>query len=179
MAGYTRLYCIGSPGGSRGTGGLGSMRLQIWVWEGRRLWLQSHALDPGIVPVAGITRVIPEAPGGPDGLLDACLIFCPDHFAGGASLEQLREELELRAEPHDGERVLEWSSLPRRLRALWAAAREEARGAFGQLTLYEAVLEPVHGTVPFAGAAGTAPPRFRGPAAGGLQAGSGSCLPRL
>lgn len=144
MAGYTRLYCIGEPAGFGGADGVNPIRLQIWVGEGSRLWLQAHPFDLAVQPLGGVTRIVPPAPDHPDLLLDACVVFYPAFFDGCPTLPALDKELERRAVLADVDATLDWDRCPRRVRALWEAVREEGREAFARLGIYRALLEPVH-----------------------------------
>lgn len=143
MAGYTRLYCIGEPAGFDGADGVNPIRLQIWVGEGSRMWLQAHPVDLTVQPLGGVTRIVPPAPDHPDLLLDACVVFYPAHFQACSTLPVLQAELDRRAALADVDPILDWERCPRRVRDLWEAVREEAREAFSRLGVYRALLEPV------------------------------------
>jgi len=85
----------------------------------------------------GAVRAI--TPGRDDGLLDACIAFYPQHFRHCPALR--RVERLVRHTPHlnfrqpDAAEAFEF----------WPQLREEARPAFDQLRVYEAVLRPVEG----------------------------------
>lgn len=143
MAGYTRLYCIGEPAGFGGADGVNPIRLQIWVGEGSRMWLQAHPIDLTVQPLGGLTRIVPPAPDHPDMLLDACVVFDPERFSDCPALPALHEELERRAALADVDSTLDWDRCPRRVRKLWETVREEARETFSQFAIYGALLEPI------------------------------------
>lgn len=132
MAGFSRIYCIGGEGGFGGADGINPMVLQIWVGDADRRWLEAHAFGTGISSLGAVRVVIPAAPEDPDMLLDALIMFYPQHFDGCPSLPAVREQLSgtTRVDFNLGENVPEG----------WAELREEARPLLGDLVIFEARL---------------------------------------
>jgi len=132
MAGFSRIYCIGGEGGFQGADGINPMALQIWVGDADRQWLEAHAFDPGISSLGQVRAVIPAAPDDPDMLLDALIMFYPQHFQGCPSLPSVREQLKgkTRVDFNLGENVP----------AEWEKLREEARPLMADMAIFEAQL---------------------------------------
>lgn len=135
MAGYSRIYCVGEPGGYEGADGITSIRTQIWVGEGNRQWLEGHAFRPDVRRLGDVRRIVPAAPDHPDALLDACLCFAADLFEACPSLAAVREQLA-------GVEMLDFDLGIDEIPPAWERLREEARPVFARLCLYEAELRP-------------------------------------
>ncbi len=133
MAGFSRIYCVGGDGGYEGADGIHPMHLQIWQGEGNRQWLEAHWFEAPPQPLGQIRRVVPVGPDHQDALLDACIAFLPDHFAGCPSLERVRAEVG----------SAELLDLDGGGSAAWRELREEARQAFHSVPIWEAELRRV------------------------------------
>jgi hypothetical protein len=134
MAGFSRLYCIGEPGGFEGADGLNPILLQILVGDADRQWLEAHYFDPRIRPIGNIKSVVPEGPDHPNALIDACLAFYPEAFAQCPSMTEVKSKL-ARAEQLDFH--LGKNKIPQ----AWHRLRIEARGRFAKLHIFEAKLK--------------------------------------
>jgi hypothetical protein len=85
MAGFSRIYSIGDLVGFQGADGVNPIRLQIWVGDADRQWLEVHYFDQSIQPLGAITKIIPEGPNHPNPLLDACLCFYRQQSPGSTT----------------------------------------------------------------------------------------------
>ncbi len=131
MAGFSKLYVIGGPGGVQGADGVNPIAFQILVGEGNRQWLEAHYFDPEIQPLGQVRTIIPAGPDHPDALLDACIAFFPQHFAACPSLPEVRAKLkEVSSLDFDRGR----SDIP----YTWRDLREEARRLFRKLNIWSA-----------------------------------------
>lgn len=136
MAGYSRLYCIGELGGAFGADGINPIRLQIWVGDADRQWLEAHYIDHSIKPLGAVKTIIPEGPDHPNALLDACLCFYPDHFRACPSLPVVAERLR-------GVKRLDFDQGKADIPLEWERLRHEAAALFRKLHIFKADLEPV------------------------------------
>lgn len=135
MAGYSKLYCIGSEGGFMGLDGINTMWLQIWVGDSSRQWLEARYFDAPIRPMGKVATIIPEGPDHPDSLLDACIAFFPEYFKECLSLEKVKEQVK------DKDRLD--FDLNEGIPDGWGQLREEAREIFKHMPVYQAILVPV------------------------------------
>jgi hypothetical protein len=78
----------------------------------------------------------PSGPSHPDSLLDACIAFCPRHFASCPSLR------EVEAAAGDAE-DLDFDACPQNIPTGSARLREEARPWFAQMNVWRADLVPL------------------------------------
>ena len=133
MAGFSKIYFIGEPGGYLGTDGINPIKLQIFVGNADRQWLEPHYVDTKIRPLGSIRAIVPARPDHVESLLDACLAFYPDHFNDCPSLAEVRRagETLTRLDFH-----LDRDKVP----MLWPRLREEARGLMSGLSIW--VAEP-------------------------------------
>ena len=84
MAGYSKLYVIGDEG----VDGVNPIRMQIWVGDGNRQWLEPYYIDQSIKPIGVIKKIIPNGPNDPVSVLDACIAFYPHYFQKCPSLAE-------------------------------------------------------------------------------------------
>jgi len=133
MAGYSRIYIIGEPGGHLGADGVSPIKLQILVGNADRQWLEPHYFDGSIRPLGGIRTIVPARPDHREILLDACLAFYPDHFSDCPSLGEVRREAEKMTQ-------LDFHLAREKVPMLWPRLREEARGFMAGLSIWEAEL---------------------------------------
>jgi len=136
MAGYSKRYCVGGLGGFQGADGINPILLQILVGDSDRQWLEAHYFDKSIKQLGKIKIIIPAKPNDENSLLDACLAFFPSHFVGCNSLNNIREKLNdvKRLDFHVG-----MNEIPKE----WNNLREEAKGAFKKLNIFEAELRKI------------------------------------
>src|ERR1043165_3053644 len=80
MGGFSKIYCVGGLGGFEGADGINPIRLQIWVGDADRQWLEPHYVVKGIRPLGELKSLVPEGPNHPHSLIDACIAFYPQHF---------------------------------------------------------------------------------------------------
>jgi hypothetical protein len=137
MAGYSKLYCIGDLGGFMGADGINAILLQIWVGDAGRQWLEAHYVDTRIRPIGNIKTIVPEGPGHPNALLDACLAFYPEAFSQCPSMTRVKSKL-AKAEQLDFD--LGKNKIPQE----WDQLRSEARGPFSELHIFEAELKIIN-----------------------------------
>ena len=136
MAGYSRIYCIGGLGGFQGADGINPIKLQIWVGDSDRQWLEPHYVDTNIRPLGAVKCLIPEGPDHPHALIDACIAFYPKCFRECATLPVVESLL------RDVERLdfdLGEDDIPKE----WQQLRREAWPLFRKLDIFEGRLLPV------------------------------------
>ena len=134
MAGFSQMFLIGGQGGFDGADGINPIYLQIWVGDAHRQWLEVHYCDEGIRPLGKVRRFVPRRPNDPVNIMDACLLFYPEHFAKCSLISVVAEKLK------DTEFVdfdLE-ENVPKE----WPWLRYEARPYFEELGIFSAKLEP-------------------------------------
>lgn len=136
MAHFSRVYLIGSDSACQGTYSASGVRLQIVVCDGNRQWLEPMYFDPEIMPLNGIRTIVPEGPDHPNALIDALIVFLPDHFRGCPSFDRVRRQLE-RARISRLDFDLEPGRIPRE----WSQLRIEALPLLQSLWLYEGDLK--------------------------------------
>lgn len=108
----------------------------VLVGESDRQWLEPHYFDPSIVPIGKLKVIVPSGPDHADALLDACIAFCPRHFASCPSLAKVEAAIAdaVRLDFHLGS-----NEIPAR----WAELREEARPSFAAMGIWRADLVPM------------------------------------
>ncbi len=136
VAGYSKIYCMGGLGGFKGADGINPMEIQIWVGEGNRPWFEVHYFKKGISPIGKIRTVIPESPGHPDAILDACIAFFPEYFETCPALPAVKQKLR---NQDNLDFDLERDRVPKK----WSELREQARPLFERLPIFQAILEPL------------------------------------
>jgi hypothetical protein len=139
MAGFSKLYVIGGMGGYQGADGVNPIRMQIWVGDADRQWLEPHYVDSTIKPLGAIRSIVPERPNDSVALLDACIVFFPKKFEKCPSMAEATVALE-------GMTRLDFDQGKEAIPAIWSKLRQEAKPYFNQLPIFEAVLQPVVAT---------------------------------
>jgi hypothetical protein len=147
MAGFSKLYLVGSTGGFMGADGLNRPFFQIMVGDADRQWLEpvydaeSQRLveaegnaTPTISPkpIGDVRRLVPLGPNDPVAILDAVIAFFPAFFENCPSLAAVEAQLY-------GVERLDFNiggSVP----AEWEQLRKEALPRFRQLGVFEAEL---------------------------------------
>lgn len=129
MAGFTKVYFVGSGGGFIGGDGVARPFVQILVGESDRMWLEPIYENHTHSPLGGVKTYVPESPDSPYAVLDAVILFLPKLFKSCPSLEAVAKDLKGReqADFHLGKVPAKWESL-----------REEALPIFRTLGVYEA-----------------------------------------
>lgn len=133
VAGFTRLYVIGGPGGFAGSDGVNPIETLILVGEADRTWLEGRYFVSGRGPIGQVKTMVPAEPGALDALLDACLVFHPDPFRECPSFETVIDQIGTT----DHLDFHLWSAIP----TAWPALREQARPIARQLHVWRADLE--------------------------------------
>jgi hypothetical protein len=136
MAGFSRLYCIGEPGGFQGADGVNPIWCQILVGDADRQWWEARYFEPAIRPLGNVSVVVPSGPDHVDALLDCCIAFLPHLFAGCPSLAEVRRQA-------DGLERLDFDTDSPGVPAGWNQLRTEAREQYRRLHIWQARLEPV------------------------------------
>ena len=134
MAGINQMFFVGGQGGVLGADGINPIYFQIWVGDANRQWLEVHYVDRSLQPMGKVTRFVPRRPNDPVNIMDACLLFYPEHFAKCSLISVVAEKLK------DTEFVdfdLE-ENVPKE----WPWLRYEARPYFEELGIFSAKLEP-------------------------------------
>lgn len=137
MAGVSKLFVVGDPGGYMGSDGVNPIHFFVLVGDGDRQWLEPHYVDTAIIPIGQVRSLIPAEPNHADALLDACIAFGPRYFTACPSLAEVRVALQSteRLDFHQGA-----AAIPR----AWARLREEARPLFAAMSIWQADLTPSH-----------------------------------
>lgn len=139
VAGYSKLYVVGSLGGFMGTDGIDPIEFLILVDNADRQWLEPHYFDRSIMPIGRLRAIMPLGPNHPDSLLDACIAFCPRRFKSCPSLVEV--------EPALGETDrLDFDASPQKIPGAWVRLREEARPLFAAMNIWRADLVPMERT---------------------------------
>src|SRR5690349_7947903 len=148
MAGFSKVYFVGSTGGFMGADGLARPFFQIMVGDADRQWLEpvydpesqeytaaAESSAPVPHPIGDVRALVPRGPDDSVALLDAVIAFFPALFRSCPSLATVEAQLSgvTRLDFNIGESVpSEWNQL-----------RAEAYPIFAQLGLFEADLRPV------------------------------------
>ena len=135
MAGYSKIYCVGEPGGFMGADGINPILFQILVGDADRQWYEVHYFDTHIKPIGKIEAMIPESPDSINSILDACLIFFPEFFESCKILSSLKSELSKCTRIDFNLK----SNVPEN----WQALRNEAQDKFKELAIFEADLKRI------------------------------------
>lgn len=133
MAGFSKIYCVGGPGGFQGADGVNPILFQILVGNSDRQWLQVHYFEQTIKPIGKIDTIIPAGPDESHALLDACIAFFPALFQACPALAQVATSLK------DAER-LDFHTGASKIPDGWVALRDEALPAFRTLMVWQADL---------------------------------------
>lgn len=136
MAGFSRIFCLGEPGGFQGADGLGSIAGMILVGDGSRQWWEPRYLAGGLEGLGRVKVMVPAGPDSPDALLDACLLFFPAFFEKCSLLRSVEKEL-------GATEQVDFDLKPEAVPKDWPALRREAQPLFAGLCIYVARLEPV------------------------------------
>jgi hypothetical protein len=149
MAGFSKVYFIGSTGGFMGADGLARPFFQIMVGDADRQWLEpvydpesqrnvseAAATSGNAVPrpIGDVKALVPVRPDDPVSVLDAAIAFFPAFFASCPSLPSVEAQLSgvSRLDFNIGQSVpTEWNRL-----------RSEALPLFNELGVFEAELRP-------------------------------------
>ena len=59
VAGYSKLYVIGDPGGFQGADGVNPIQFLVLIGDGNRQWLEPHYFDASIKPIGKLARIVP------------------------------------------------------------------------------------------------------------------------
>lgn len=135
MAGFSKVYFIGSTGGFMGADGLARPFVQILQGEGNRQWFEAVYQDDEMRPMAGLRTMVPARPDDPLALLDAAIVFASRLFEQCPSFNTVAAQLE-------GVGKLDFD-IGRSAPAEWTALRREALPIFQKLNVFEAELRPV------------------------------------
>jgi hypothetical protein len=143
MAGYSALYCVGDSGGYLSADGPNRIYFQILVGDADRQWMEVHYFDSRIRPIVH-ARLVPAYPNDPRALVDACILFYPDHFKACSLLQPTAKALR-RAMGRKS--VLDFHLDANRMPESWPALRKEALPLFKRLNVFRADLEPYRARV--------------------------------
>ena len=138
MAGFQTVYVVGGEGGFMGSDGVNPVEFMVLVGYSDRMWYEPHYFDRSIWPIGRIQVTIPSGPSDPNGLLDACLAFCPRYFQACPSLPAVDRALA-------GVERLDFDAEPKLIPQEWAALRDEARPLFDTMNIWRGELRRVHG----------------------------------
>lgn len=134
MAGFSQMFLIGGQGGFGGADGINPIYLQIWVGDANRQWLEAHYCDRSIRPMGKVKRFVPRRPNDPVNIMDACLLFFPQHFSKCSLVPVVAEKMK------DIEFVD--FDLEDNVPIEWPWLRYEARPFFEDLGIFVANLVP-------------------------------------
>ncbi|GAC1481687.1 MAG: hypothetical protein NVS1B4_26770 [Gemmatimonadaceae bacterium] len=135
MAGFLKVFFIGSTGGFMGSDGLARPFIQIFQGESDRQWLEPVYEDDKVRPMASLECLVPARPDDPVALLDAAIAFLPQEFEKCPSFKSVERQLQsiTRLDFDEGKNV------PRD----WGKLRREALPIFRTFGVFEANLQPV------------------------------------
>lgn len=137
MAGFDKVYYLGSEGGFMGADALNTIVLEILVGSSDRQWFEPRYWTEEFRPLAGAKVFIPEGPDTADGVLDAFLIFAPQIFLDEEGMNRVGEMLKMDA----GARVdFDQNGVP----SGWLKVRERSRQQFSHLAVYVAQLQQLN-----------------------------------
>lgn len=136
VAGCSKLYVVGDPGGFMGSDGVNQIKVLILVGDADRQWLEPRYFDKSIKPIGRLQTIVPAKPDDPDSLLDVCIAFYPQYFRSCPSLEKVESAL------REVER-LDFDAHPQEIPTAWASLREEARSTFADMHIWQADLTPI------------------------------------
>ena len=136
MAGYSRMFVVGRPGGFMGAGGVNHIECLILVGDASRQWLEPKYLAPALAPLGNTKVIVPREPDDPDSLLDACIAFCPWYFTSCPSFGQVESLLA-------NEDRLDFDARRDEIPTEWETLRREARSVFDGLHIWRADLRPL------------------------------------
>lgn len=135
MAGFSKVYFIGSTGGFMGYDGLARPFVAILRGESSRQWFEAIYQDETMRPMAGLQTMVPERPDDPKALLDAAIVFVSTLFESCPTFNAVAAQVE-------GVGKLDFNigeSVP----AEWEQLRQEAWPIFRQLNVFEANISRV------------------------------------
>jgi hypothetical protein len=140
VAGYSKIYCVGGLGGFHGSDGLNPIEFQILIGDADRQWVEVHYFNKSLRPLGGVRSFVPKRPDDAHIVLDACILFYPQHFQRCPSLKAVAAKL---ARPgHRKDRTLDFHLEKRRIPTEWVELRREAGPLFRELNIFEADLRP-------------------------------------
>lgn len=134
MAGFTKVYFVGSTGGFMSADGVARPFVQILLGESDRQWFEAIYEDSRMSPLGGIKSFVPEGPNLPHSVLDAVILFLPKLFKDCPSLAKIASDLKGREQAD-----FDVGGLP----AGWLELRAEALPIFQQVGVYEAEIVPL------------------------------------
>ena len=149
MAGFSKVFFIGSTGGFMGADGLARPFFQIMVGDADRQWLEpvydpesQRSSDEGSLsagtpvprPIGDVRALVPIKPDDPIAILDAAIAFFPALFAACPTLPQVEAQL-------SGVTRLDFN-IGRSVPSEWDRLRAEALPQFRELGVFEADLHP-------------------------------------
>jgi hypothetical protein len=135
MAGFSKVYFIGSAGGFMGSDGLARPFVIILQGKSSRQWLEPIYQDETMQPIGSLESLVPEGPDHPLALLDAAIAFLPRLFDQCPSFNSVAAQLE-------GVSNLDFN-IGQSVPTEWEQLRREALPIFRGLNVYDAELRPV------------------------------------
>ena len=137
MAGFSKIFVVGRPGGFMGADGVNHIECLILVGDSSRQWLTPQYLDSTFAPLGKMKVIVPRGPDVLDSLLDACIAFCPWYFTSCPSFGRVKLLLK------NVDR-LDFDARQDAVPSEWSVLREEARPIFSRLPIWRADLRPMH-----------------------------------
>lgn len=116
-----------------GADGVNDIECQILVGDAGRQWFEAKYFRPKLRAIGQIKSFVPAAPNEPDNLLDALIVFLPNHFGGCPSMATVKRELAKAS-------FLDFHAEPEKIPKAWPQLREEARSIFSGLCIWQADL---------------------------------------
>lgn len=135
MAGFSKAYWIGLPGGYLGADGMNPIWVELLVGDSDRQWWEPHYYRDSFLHRLGhLARIIPVGPDRPATLLDATIAFFKDPFAQCPSFSQVERQLGSRT-------YLDFHLNQRSVPEAWASLRAEALPIFQKLYIFEGIFK--------------------------------------
>lgn len=140
MAGYSKIYCIGGEGGFMGADGINPIIAQLWVGDGGRQWFEARYFEKGFKAMASVKSMVPKGPNTMEGLIDATILFFPEHYRTCPSYSVAVRQLK-------GVDMVDFD-LKNGVPEIWSTLRKEAKPHFKTLNIYMANLNPLRKSKP-------------------------------
>jgi hypothetical protein len=136
MAGFSKIFVIGTEGGFMGSDGVNDIECQVLVGDSSRQWLEPHYFHNGIKQLGNLKVIVPPGPDDKDMLLDALIAFLPHHFRDCPSMSEVERAV-------IGLDRLDFDSGRDAIPKAWSTLREEARPRFSEMSIWQADLRPL------------------------------------
>jgi len=136
MAGYVKMYMVGSLGGVDGVDGIGNINLVIGVGASDREWLRVLNQNPNSNPFWKLKTIIPDPQNYENSIIDAVIAFAPELFKECSELKLVAKQLGTSTR-------ISFDSGP--VPESWEKLREQARPIFEKIAVFESPIVELRG----------------------------------